>query len=90
MKRLAALVMISALCLGTFGCAGVSRPSWLYPGNSNVQQERARQYDPYPETEVGPAVVGGRPRSYEKPTAEVQRMQPPISTSASGWLPWNW
>ncbi len=89
MGRLVASLVVSALCLVTAGCAGVSRPSWFFPGDAAVQQDRARQYDPYPETEVAPAIVGGRPRSYEKPLAEVQRVQPPVSSSNAGWLPWN-
>jgi len=89
-KRLVALSVVSALCMVTVGCAGVSRPSWLSPGNTEVQQARAEQYDPYPETDVGPVITGGRPRSYEKPPAEVQRVQPPIYSSQARWLPWNW
>jgi hypothetical protein len=31
------------------------------------QQARAEVFEPYPENDAGPAVVGGRPREYQDP-----------------------
>jgi len=86
MRRLVALVAVSALCLATAGCAGY-RPTWLFPENTAAGREAARRYDPYPEPGVGPAIHGGRPPSYEKPQAEVQRVQPPLPPTHSRWVP---
>jgi hypothetical protein len=83
MRRLTAWMLVLALGAATSGCAGVSRPSWLFPGTAEVQQQRARRYDPYPEPQVGPDIVGGRPLSYENPRAEVRRVQPPLDPYSS-------
>ena len=68
------------LVAGT-GCQNLARPNLSCPGTAESQQARAIQFDPYPENEPGPKVVGGRPMDYEKPPAEVFRAR---------WLPWNW
>lgn len=67
------------LVAGTSGC--LAPPSFRHPGTAQYQQRRAERFDPYPETDAGPAIVGGRPRQYEKPPAEVLRTR---------WFPWNW
>ena len=51
------------------------------PGPAEHQQSQAEQFDPYPENEPGPELVGARPMEYDKPLAEVKRAR---------WLPWNW
>ena len=43
---------------------------------------RAPWYDPYPENEPGPAMVGVRPREYQKPPPEPSRA--PVGNSAIG------
>jgi len=63
------------------GCRSVERPRLTGPGPAAYQQAQAHRFDPYPETETGPAVVGSRPMEYENPPPEVQRAR---------WLPWNW
>ena len=55
------------------GCKSTAGPSWLHPGSASVQQNRALRYDPYPENESGPAMVGARPREYDKPPPEPSR-----------------
>ncbi len=72
------------------GCRSTARPNWFHPGPVEYQQSQAQQFDPYPETHAGPTIVGGRPLEYDKPPAEVLRVQPPLSQSRSRWLPWNW
>jgi hypothetical protein len=37
------------------------------------QQQRATIYDPYGDNDAGPAIVGGRPREFQKPSAEPVR-----------------
>jgi len=62
------------------GCS-VSPPNWRHPGPAAYQRRRAEQFDPYPENEPGTAIVGARPRGYQKPPPEVLRAR-------SG--PWFW
>ncbi len=74
------------------GCETTGRPNWLHPGPAAVQQQRAVQYDPYPESEPGGSMAGTRPPSYEKPLPEIDRarwLKQGESTSYR-WLPWNW
>jgi len=81
MKRpwlfIAWLLLLSAVG----GCAKTAGPNWLHPGGAPAQQTRALRYDPYPENEPGPPVVGARPREYENPPSE---------TSRSRWFLGRW
>ncbi len=58
------------------GCQSLGWPNWFHPGPAKYQQTRAQQFDPYPENEPGPPVVGARPMDYSKPPPEVQRARP--------------
>ncbi len=70
-------VALAALC----GCADVAPPRFLHPGRTEDQQLRAQRFDPYPMTDVGPAVAGGRPLQYDKPAPETERMQNDVAFS---------
>lgn len=61
------------IAVGTSGCKSTAGPCWLHPGPAQTQQNRALRYDPYPENETGPAMVGARPREYQKPPPEASR-----------------
>jgi len=69
------------LLLGISGCKSLAEPNWLHPGSDPAQRCRALRYDPYPENDAGPAVVGSRPREYQKELPE---------TSRSRWFLGNW
>jgi hypothetical protein len=66
-----------ALIAGSVGCA--SRPGWGFKqwgqGTTERQKSRAVVHDPYPLNDIGPEVVGGRPRDYANPQAEAARHQ---------------
>lgn len=67
----AALLLVSAL-----GCAPEMaglRQSFAHPGPAAYQRAQAIQHDPYVLNDVGPEVVGGRPREYMIPVNEVDR-----------------
>ena len=81
MRKFWSAVLGMALVVGAAGCSSLSPPNWSRPGPAEYQQRQAERFDPYPENEPGPAIVGARPREYEKPPAEVSRAR---------WLPWNW
>jgi len=81
MGKLGSLLLMGILLLGVAGCRSVSPPNWLHPGPAAYQQSTAERYDPYPENETGPEIVGARPREFQKP--------PPESARAR-WIPWKW
>jgi len=81
MNNLRLAVLPALLAISLSGCRTLALPDWHHPGTAQYQQGIAEQFDPYPENEPAPAVVGGRPLSYEKPPPEVRRAR---------WLPWNW
>ena len=72
-------LMIAAL-LGTAatGCTPEVRnyirfPNFSQPGWAHQQRFDALEHDPYPLDDMGPEVVGGRPREYQRPIPEVER-----------------
>jgi len=73
----AGLLLMVVFC----GCSSIAPPSWSHPGSEAVQRRRALRYDPYPENEIGPPVVGVRPREYDKPPPEASRAR---------WFLGNW
>lgn len=62
------------LCLGASGCR-TYRSNWLHPGSEKYQRQQAVLFDPYADNDLGPEVVGVRPREYDKPLSEPQRAQ---------------
>lgn len=90
MKRWFSLAT-AVLAVAVAGCRGLAWPEWARPGTAERQQIRAQQFDPYPENDSGPAMVGTRPMDYRSPPPEVQRARPdqlrqrwPRSTWARG------
>jgi hypothetical protein len=82
MDKLGALILTTTMLLaGVAGCRSTGPSDWLHPGPAAYQQSQAERFDPYPENELGPPIVGSRPREYQKPPAEPTRAR---------WLPWNW
>ena len=73
---LAALLVVSSV-----GCGGMGRPRLQGPGPASYQRSLAEQFDPYPENESGPQIVGARPRDFQKPIPETPRIQ---------WSPSPW
>lgn len=63
------------LCLAMAGC-NLGRPNWFAPGTVDQQQGRATIHDPYPDNDLAPTVVGGRPRDFQQPASEPVRTQP--------------
>jgi hypothetical protein len=73
-RRLTILVGLMATSLA--GCApemaGLQQ-SFAHPGPAAYQRAQAIHHDPYVLNDVGPEVVGGRPRDYLIPVNEVER-----------------
>jgi hypothetical protein len=68
-------LMLALIILGS-GCANGSR--WGFAtgqGTVERQNTRAAVHDPFPLNDIGPEVVGGRPRGYMNPLPEAKRNQ---------------
>ena len=59
--------------LSAAGCASHGQYSIFQPGTIQQQRLRATVHDPYPDRNLGPEVVGGRPREYQQPLPEPVR-----------------
>jgi hypothetical protein len=79
MKKIWWSAMGMLLAVGLAGCQSdkFGWPNWLRPGNAQQQQMQATRFDPYPENEPGPKMVGVRPQGYENPVPEVDRARWP-------------
>ena len=67
------LLLVTLICLA--GCAG-RRAGWGFgagQGTTESQRSRAIVHDPFPLNDIGPEVLGGRPREYFDPQAEPVR-----------------
>jgi hypothetical protein len=78
-------VIVALMVTSLAGCAQETaslRQSIAHPGPAAYQRAQAIQHDPYVLNDVGPEVVGGRPREYQIPINEVERARqaatPPV------------
>lgn len=51
------------------------KPNWGAPGTIGEQRSRAVLFDPYPNNDLGPPVVSGRPLGFERPMPEAEQNQ---------------
>ncbi len=77
------LLTTFALAVLALTNAGCTPRRAVGPGPGTVQSQRyeAALHDPYPDGDLGPEVIGGRPRDFQKPLAEPVR---------SRWLTDSW
>ncbi len=80
---------VAVVTLGLLGCQTAAPPNVYHPGPIDYQQHYAQQFDPWPEVDSAPELVGARPRGFQKPYAEPRRVQN-TPWSASRWNPRNW
>ncbi|MFV1965456.1 MAG: membrane or secreted protein [Pirellulaceae bacterium] len=59
--------------LALFSGCGRSRPLLWPVGPVEQQRRNASLHDPYSDNDIGPEVVGGRPREFQKPRPEPVR-----------------
>ncbi|MGE0757361.1 MAG: hypothetical protein AB7F89_21730 [Pirellulaceae bacterium] len=83
-----AIVILMAVVLATaggMGC-GLRRPFERPPGTVEQQRREAAAHDPYADNDLGPEVVGGRPREFSKPdpVAERSRAHPASQNGMTG------
>jgi hypothetical protein len=70
-KTLITAAALAVLC--TAGCQSSRGRLLPAPGPIQNQQQQAVLHDPYTATDIGPEVVGGRPREYANPQPEAAR-----------------
>lgn len=74
MRILLAGLLFSATIVS---CAGgcYLRPNFGPPGTIGMQRSRAVVHDPFPSDDLGPRIVGGRPKGFDRPQAEAENLQ---------------
>lgn len=86
-RRLAVLLLllISGCQNGQWG---LGRWGGSIYGQGSVERQKARAVvvDPYPLNDIGPEVVGGRPREFANPLAEASRNE---LTARNPWSGYN-
>ncbi len=65
---------IAAFLSLTVGC-GSTQLNLGPPGTIGMQRERAVIHDPFPSNDLGPPIVGGRPREFDLPLAPTKGLQ---------------
>lgn len=73
------LIALAVTLAAVTGC-GYTRPLLGPQGTIQQQRSEAAVFDPYTANDLGPEVVGGRPRDFQKPLAAPVRQQ---------WSPWG-
>lgn len=79
-KLLWAVVSLSTVCV--CGCYSpyIRGPNFTNPGTAQQQRAEAERFDPYPDPNMGPEVVGGRPLGFTRPFNDTEwgrRFVPP-------------
>lgn len=70
------VLVLGLAVTGLGGLAGCrSDGTWLFapPGSVAKQRTNAIVHDPFADNEIGPEVVGGRPKDYQSPLSETDR-----------------
>jgi hypothetical protein len=75
--RQAFAVALLVFAASSSGCATqfVKYPNLLNPGTIRQQRYEAAIWDPYPDSSMGPAVIGARPREYMQQVPQAERAQ---------------
>lgn len=74
LQRWAAMAFAITLAFSS-GCANRGWGLSWGQGTTNRQKARAAVHDPYPLNDIGPEVMGGRPREFFDPEPEAVRHQ---------------
>lgn len=74
MRRRFFLAAILVTC--AVGCnRSVTWPELCRPGWIDEQRNRAQRFDPYPEVDFDQSMYGTRPRDFQDPASEPQKVQ---------------
>ncbi len=67
------LGLVNVLALLQSGCYWL--PKFQPPGTIEMQRSQAVMHDPFPNNDVAPAIVGGRPLGFDRPLSEATQNQ---------------
>lgn len=67
------ILVLGLVGLGLAGCRSDGSSLLAPPGSVAKQRTNAIVHDPYTDNEIGPEVVGGRPKDYQDPLSETDR-----------------
>jgi hypothetical protein len=78
-SHLFSAVIIAASAIAAPGCTPEAHryirfPNLFHPGTAAHQRAAAVEHDPFPENDVAPPIVGGRPLGYQAGVVEAERM----------------
>jgi hypothetical protein len=76
-------VLALGFLIGMGGCKTTKTPDLFNPGTAEYQQRQAVRFDPYPDPNIGPEIVGGRPRDYQQPIPETDRARWTVPSSGA-------
>lgn len=67
-------VPFSLLLAVVAGCYSpyIRTPNFAHPGTAAEQRADAERFDPYPDPDAGPAVLGGRPPGFTRPLTDTE------------------
>jgi hypothetical protein len=68
------LIVMVTLSLGV-GCKGSQYAERFGLGTMDQQKAKAADFDPFPLNDIGPPVMGGRPRGFMDPLPEPKRAE---------------
>lgn len=66
-------ILLALAASSAGGCQTLALPRLFDPTPISYRQSRAQQFDPFPENEPGPPIVGARPREFDRPLPEARR-----------------
>ncbi len=71
-------------CVLALGCETLGRPNWCNPGSASQQLNQAKQFDPFPDPNIGPPILGGRPEGFMEPRPEPDPVKHQFVPGAAG------
>lgn len=80
------LLFALIVALSSSGCASVMPPQFGVPSSMAMKQREAQRFDPYPDQQAGPEVLGGRPLDYSHAPSEPSRAR----WTAPRWMRSMW
>jgi len=67
---MALCVFVATVCCAMVGCRNMF---WWNRGPVEAQRQWSQAFDPFPDPDIGPEVVGARPEEFAEPIAEPLR-----------------
>jgi hypothetical protein len=78
-------LLVLSVVFATGGCQGSRYAERFGFGTTDRQKARAADFDPYPLNDIGPEVLGGRPRGFFDPTPEPRRNELQAQAQRNPW-----